>query len=459
MNISVKGDYALRAVFDLALQRPGHPIKIADVARRQKIPQKFLELILSGLKQGGFVESRRGAEGGYLLARSPETITVGEVFRYVEGDEKQKKRPPADCGSVPRNLESRGTIHLRRPGPHYLRRPGAGLARPGKQIRAELGDLMLFQDNSLSIGRTPLVKLSRVTAGAGATVLAKMEGRNPAYSVKDRIGASMIWDAEKRGVLGPGKELIEPTSGNTGIALAFVAAARGYPITLVMPDTMSVERRRVLRAFGASLILTEGSAGMQGAINKAEQVVASDPARYVLLQQFQNPANPEIHFKTTGPEIWDDTAGAIDVLVSGVGTGGTITGVSRYIKNVRKKKILSIAVEPVHSAVITQQLKGEPLKPGPHKIQGIGAGFIPGTLDLAMVDRVELVTNEESIEMARRLAREEGILSGISCGAAVAAAVRVAGEPQMKGKTIVVVLPDSGERYLSTPLFEGISAD
>jgi len=318
---------------------------------------------------------------------------------------------------------------------------------------------MLYQDNSLSIGRTPLVKLSRVTAGAVATVLGKIEGRNPAYSVKDRIGASMIWDAEKRGLLGPGKELIEPTSGNTGIALAFVAAARGYPITLVMPDTMSVERRRVLRAFGANLILTEGSAGMQGSISKAEQVVASDPARYVLLQQFQNPANPEIHFKTTGPEIWDDTAGAIDVLVSGVGTGGTITGVSRYIKDVRKKKILSIAVEPVHSAVITQQLKGEPLKPGPHKIQGIGAGFIPGTLDLAMVDRVELVTNEESIEMARRLAREEGILSGISCGAAVAAAVRVAEEPQMKGKTIVVVLPDSGERYLSTPLFEGISAD
>ncbi|HTS49114.1 MAG TPA: cysteine synthase A [Bryobacteraceae bacterium] len=318
---------------------------------------------------------------------------------------------------------------------------------------------MLYQDNSLSIGRTPLVKLSRVTASAVATVLGKIEGRNPAYSVKDRIGASMIWDAEKRGVLGPGKELIEPTSGNTGIALAFVAAARGYPITLVMPDTMSVERRRVLRAFGANLILTEGSSGMQGSINKAEQVVASDPERYVLLQQFQNPANPEIHFKTTGPEIWDDTEGAVDVLVSGVGTGGTITGVSRYLKNVRKKKILSIAVEPVHSAVITQRLKGEPLKPGPHKIQGIGAGFIPGTLDLAMVDRVELVTNEESIEMARRLAREEGILSGISCGAAVAAAVRVAGEPEMKGKTIVVVLPDSGERYLSTPLFEGIAAD
>ncbi len=318
---------------------------------------------------------------------------------------------------------------------------------------------MLFQDNSLSIGRTPLVKLTRVNSGSGATILAKIEGRNPAYSVKDRIGASMIWDAEKRGLLGAGKEIIEPTSGNTGIALAFVAAARGYPITLVMPETMSVERRRVLRALGANLILTEGAAGMQGSINKAEQVTASDPARYVLLQQFQNPANPEIHFKTTGPEIWDGTEGAIDVLVSGVGTGGTITGVSRYIKNVRKKKIISIAVEPTHSPVITQKLKGEPLKPGPHKIQGIGAGFIPGTLDLAMVDRVELVTNEESIDMARRLSSEEGILSGISCGAAVAAAVRVAREPEMKGKTMVVVLPDSGERYLSTVLFEGISAE
>ena len=318
---------------------------------------------------------------------------------------------------------------------------------------------MLFQDNSLSIGRTPLVKLTRITVGAGATVLAKVEGRNPAYSVKDRIGASMIWDAEKRGLLGPGKEIIEPTSGNTGIALAFVAAARGYPITLVMPETMSVERRRVLRALGANLILTEGPGGMQGSINKAEQVVASDPARYVLLQQFQNPANPEIHFKTTGPEIWDDTAGAVDVLVSGVGTGGTITGVSRFIKQEKKKNILSIAVEPVHSPVITQKLHNQPLTPGPHKIQGIGAGFIPGTLDLSMVDRVEQVTNDESIEMARLLAREEGILSGISCGAAAAAAVRVAHEPEMKGKTIVVVLPDSGERYLSTALFEGIPAD
>ena len=318
---------------------------------------------------------------------------------------------------------------------------------------------MLFQDNSLSIGRTPLIKLNRVTAGAGATVLAKIEGRNPAYSVKCRIGAAMIWDAEKRGLLGPGKELIEPTSGNTGIALAFVAAARGYPITLIMPETFSVERRRILRGFGATLILTDGASGMQGSISKAEEMVASDPGRYVLLQQFQNPANPEIHFKTTGPEIWEDTGGAIDVFVAGVGTGGTITGVSRYIKNVQKKKILSVAVEPVGSPVISQTLQHQPLKPGPHKIQGIGAGFIPGTLDIGMVDRVVLVTNEESIEMARRLAREEGILSGISCGAAAAAAVRIANEPEMAGKTIVTILPDSGERYLSTALFEGISAE
>ena len=318
---------------------------------------------------------------------------------------------------------------------------------------------MFYKDNSLSIGRTPLVKLNRVTEGAHATVLAKIEGRNPAYSVKDRIGASMIWDAEQRGVLRPGKELIEPTSGNTGIALAFVAAARGYAITLIMPDTFSIERRRILKAFGANLILTEGAAGMQGSITKAEQMVAADPARYLLLQQFQNPANPEIHFKTTGPEIWEDTQGGIDVLVSGVGTGGTISGISRYIKTIQKKKIVSIAVEPVGSPVITQKLKGEALHPGPHKIQGIGAGFIPGTLDLAMVDRVEQVTNEESIEMARRLAKEEGILAGISCGAAVAAAVRIAREPEMAGKTLVTILPDSGERYLSTPLFEGIGTE
>jgi cysteine synthase len=315
---------------------------------------------------------------------------------------------------------------------------------------------VFFEDNSLSIGNTPLVKLNRVLDGSPVTLLAKIEGRNPAYSVKCRIGAAMIWDAEKRGILKPGKELIEPTSGNTGIALAFVAAARGYPITLTMPETMSIERRKVLRVFGANLILTEGPLGMKGAIAKAEELVASDPERYVLLQQFQNPANPEIHFKTTGPEIWQDTGGGIDVLVSGVGTGGTITGVSRYLKQEQKKDILSVAVEPVHSPVITQTLNGEPVKPGPHKIQGIGAGFIPGTLDLSVVDRVEQVTNDESIEMARRLAREEGLLCGISCGAAVAAAVRIAKEPEMRGKTIVVVLPDSGERYLSSPLFEGM---
>jgi cysteine synthase A len=319
---------------------------------------------------------------------------------------------------------------------------------------------MFYQDNSHSIGHTPLVKLNRIGQGNRVTILAKIEGRNPAYSVKDRIGAAMIWDAEKRGLLGPGKELIEPTSGNTGIALAFVAAARGYPITLVMPETMSVERQKVLRAFGANLILTEGPAGMQGSIGKAEEVVASDPNRYVLLQQFQNPANPEIHFNTTGPEIWSDTEGAIDALICGVGTGGTITGVSRYISTVQKnKKVISIAVEPTGSPVITQSRNGQTPHPGPHKIQGIGAGFIPGNLDLSVVDRVEQVTNEESMEVARRLAREEGILAGISSGAAVAAAMRVARDPEFAGKTLVVVLPDSGERYLSTPLFEGISSE
>ena len=318
---------------------------------------------------------------------------------------------------------------------------------------------MLFDDNSLSIGHTPLIKLKRVTAGAGATVLAKIEGRNPAYSVKCRIGASMIWDAEKKGLLKPGVEMVEPTSGNTGIALAFVAAARGYAITLTMPETMSLERRKVLKAFGATLVLTEGSAGMKGAIAKAEQMATSDPGRYLLLQQFKNPANPEIHFKTTGPEIWDDTDGGMDVLVSGIGTGGTITGISRYFKQAKGKKITSIGVEPTASPVITQTLKGETIKPGPHKIQGIGAGFIPDTLDLSMVDRVEQISNEESIEMARRLAKEEGILCGISCGAAAAVAIRVAKEPEMKGKTIVVVLPDSGERYLSSVLFEGMFND
>jgi cysteine synthase A len=274
----------------------------------------------------------------------------------------------------------------------------------------------VFFDNSLSIGHTPLIRLNRVTEGAKATVLAKIEGRNPAYSVKCRIGASMIWDAEKRGILKPGKRLVEPTSGNTGIALAFVAAARGYPITLTMPDTMSIERRKVLRAFGAKLELTEGAKGMKGAIAKAEEIYNSDPAGTVLLQQFQNPANPQIHFDTTGPEIWDDTEGAVDVIVSGVGTGGTITGISRFLKQAKGKAITSVAVEPANSPVITQVRAGQPIQPGPHKIQGLGAGFIPGTLDLSIIDRVEQVTNDESMEMARRLAREEGILSGISCG-------------------------------------------
>jgi cysteine synthase A len=315
---------------------------------------------------------------------------------------------------------------------------------------------MRFDDNALSIGKTPLVRLNRLVNGKGATVLAKIEGRNPAYSVKCRIGASMVWDAEKRGVLTAGKELIEPTSGNTGIALAFVAAAKGYAITLTMPETMSLERRKVLAAFGAKLVLTEGALGMKGAIAKADEIHQSDPAHYVLLQQFQNPANPEIHFRTTGPEIWEDTQGQVDIFVSGIGTGGTITGVSRYIKNVQHKAILSVGVEPANSPVIAQTLRGEPLKPGPHKIQGIGAGIIPGTLDLSMVDRVEAVSNEESVEMSHRLAREEGILSGISSGAATAVAIKLAREPEFAGKTIVVVLPDSGERYLSSILFEGI---
>jgi len=314
---------------------------------------------------------------------------------------------------------------------------------------------LIFQDNSFSIGRTPLVRLNRITGGAPATILAKIEGRNPAYSVKCRIGASMVWDAEKRGLLKPGKEIIEPTSGNTGIALAFVGAARGYPVTLTMPETMSLERRKVLQALGASLVLTDGAAGMKGAIAKAEEMVATDKDRYVLLQQFENPSNPDIHFRTTGPEIWDDTEGAIDVFVAGIGTGGTITGVSRYLKQEKRKNVLSVGVEPAASPVITQTLNREPLQPGPHQIQGIGAGFIPGTLDLSVLDRVEQVTNEEAIETAQRLAKEEGILSGISCGAAAAVAVRLAHEPEMKGKTIVVILPDSGERYLSTVLFEG----
>jgi cysteine synthase A len=314
--------------------------------------------------------------------------------------------------------------------------------------------LRIYGDNSFSIGGTPLVRLNRVPDGGRATLLAKIEGRNPAYSVKCRIGASMIWDAENLGILKPGKELIEPTSGNTGIALAFVAAARGYPITLTMPETMSLERRKVLRLLGANLVLTPGPQGMAGAVSKAEEIVASDPRRYVLLQQFKNPANPEIHFRTTGPEIWEDTDGSIDVFVSGIGTGGTITGVSRYIKREKGKQILSVGIEPAASPVIAQHLAGQPLKPGPHKIQGIGAGFIPDILDFSVVDRVELVTNEESIEMVRRLSKEEGILAGISSGAAVAVAVRLGKQPEFAGKTVVVLLPDAAERYLSTALFD-----
>ncbi|OWY03833.1 cysteine synthase A [Thioclava sp. JM3] len=314
----------------------------------------------------------------------------------------------------------------------------------------------IYEDNSLSIGNTPLVRLNRMTEGAGATVLAKIEGRNPAWSVKCRVGANMIWDAEERGVLGPGKEIVEPTSGNTGIALAFVAASRGIPITLTMPDTMSIERRKLLLAYGAKLVLTEGAQGMKGAIAKAEEIAASDPDRYVLLQQFNNPANPEIHEKTTGPEIFEDTDGVVDIFVAGVGTGGTITGVSRYLKKEKGLPLISVAVEPEASPVLTQARAGEALHPGPHKIQGIGAGFVPKVLDMDLVDRIEQVSNDEAIETARRLAREEGILAGISCGAAAAAALRLAREPENAGKTIVVVLPDSGERYLSSALFEGM---
>ncbi len=314
----------------------------------------------------------------------------------------------------------------------------------------------IYNDNADSIGKTPLVRINHITQGAKATVLAKVEGRNPAYSVKCRIGANMIWDAEKRGALKPGMEIVEPTSGNTGIALAYVAAAKGYKLTLTMPETMSIERRRVLAAFGAQLVLTPGPEGMKGAIKRAEEIAASEPGKYFLPQQFKNPANPAIHEKTTGPEIWNDTDGAIDVLVSGVGTGGTITGVSRFIKKQKGKQILSVAVEPRESPVITQKLAGQELKPGPHKIQGIGAGFIPDTLDLSVVDRVEQVSSEESVEMARRLAKEEGLLVGISCGAAMHVAVKLANSDEFAGKTIVVVLPDAGERYLSTILFQGV---
>ena len=314
----------------------------------------------------------------------------------------------------------------------------------------------VYADNSQAIGNTPLVRLNHVTKGCKATVLAKVEGRNPAYSVKCRIGANMIWDAEKRGVLSEGKTIVEPTSGNTGIALAFTAAARGYKLILTMPESMSIERRRVMAVLGAELILTEAGKGMPGAIAKAKEIADSDPSKYFMPGQFENPANPEIHEKTTGPEIWNDCDGAIDVLVAGVGTGGTITGVSRYIKKEQGKAITSVAVEPSHSPVITQTMNGEEVKPGPHKIQGIGAGFIPNNLDLSVVDRVEQVTNEESIEMALRLAQEEGLLVGISCGAATAAAIRLAQQDEFAGKTIVVVLPDLAERYLSSVMFADV---
>ena len=316
----------------------------------------------------------------------------------------------------------------------------------------------IYSDNSLSIGNTPLVQLNRVTRGAQARVLAKIEGRNPAYSVKCRIGASMVWDAEKRGVLKPGMRVVEPTSGNTGIALAYVCAARGHSLTLTMPETMSLERRRVLAMFGAEVVLTPGSEGMPGAIRRAEEMAASAPDRIFMPQQFKNPANPRIHEETTGPEIWNDTDGDIDILVAGVGTGGTLSGVSRFIKKTQGKPIRSIAVEPAASPVITQALAKQPLKPGPHKIQGIGAGFIPDTLDLSLVDDTEQVHDLDAIEMARRLAQEEGILCGISCGAAASAACRIAQQPENAGQTIVVVLPDAGERYISSVLFDGVGA-
>jgi cysteine synthase len=314
----------------------------------------------------------------------------------------------------------------------------------------------VFEDNTKSIGHTPLIRINRLDGKSGATILAKIEGRNPAYSVKCRIGAAMVWDAEERGTLKAGMSIVEATSGNTGIALAYAAAARGYGCVLTMPDTMTMERRKVVAALGAKLVLTPGAKGMKGAIAKAEELAAADPKKYVLMKQFENPANPGIHEKTTGPEIWDDTDGKVDIFISGVGTGGTLTGVSRYIKNTRGKKIVTVAVEPTASPVITQTRAGEALTPTPHKIQGIGAGFIPHNLDLSMIDRVEQVTNEEAIAMARRLARDEGILSGISCGAAMAVAVRLAKDPGNNGKTIVVILPDAGERYLSGALFEGL---
>ena len=415
MNISVKGEYALHAIFDLALQKSGEPIKIADIAKRQKIPQKFLELILAGLKQGGFVESRRGAEGGYLLARPPEAITVGEVMRYVEGAKSTKPaRKQSAADPFAETWQQSGPSRFRRDRSNHVRRTGPELARAAVQVRTKLGDLMFYQDNSLSIGRTPLVKLNRIGQGTQATILAKIEGRNPAYSVKDRIGASMIWDAEKRGVLGPGKELIEPTSGNTGIALAFVAAARGYPITLIMPETMSVERRKVLRAFGANLILTEGSAGMQGSIGKAEELVASDPESLRAAAAIPKPRQPGDPFQNHRPGNLGRHRGQRSMSWSAALEPAEPLPACRVTSTVqKKKKVISIAVEPTGSPVITQTLQGPAAAPGTAQDSRDRRGLHPGQLwILSVVDRVEQVTNEESMEMARRLAREEGILSG-----------------------------------------------
>lgn len=319
--------------------------------------------------------------------------------------------------------------------------------------------MAIFDDNTKSIGRTPLVRINRLDAGCGAKIFAKTEGRNPSYSVKCRIGSAMVWDAEERGTLTPGMSIVEATSGNTGIALAFAAAARGYGCVLTMPETMSMERRKVLIAFGAQLVLTPGAKGMKGAIAKAEELAAAEPGKYLLMKQFENPANPAIHEKTTGPEIWQDTDGKVDVFVAGVGTGGTLTGVSRYIKHTRGKAIVTVAVEPTHSPVISQTLAGQPLTPAPHKIQGLGGGFIPKNLDMSLVDRAELVSDDDAIAVARRLAREEGILCGISSGAAMAVALRLAREPAQAGKNIVVILPDAGERYLSGALFDGLFND
>lgn len=339
---------------------------------------------------------------------------------------------------------------------HYSIQYDVACKRNPKLIPMQGTKMNILEDNSKSIGHTPLVRLNRVVKG---NVFAKIEARNPSFSVKCRIGANMIWDAEKRGILSEGKELVEPTSGNTGIALAFVAASRGYKLTLTMPASMSLERRKLLKALGANLVLTDPPKGMKGAVAKAQEIVESDPQRYVLLQQFDNPANPEIHEKTTGPEIWEDTDGNVDVFIAGVGTGGTITGVSRYLKQTKGKALTTVAVEPTDSPVITQAKAGQDLTPGPHKIQGIGAGFIPGNLDLALVDEVEQVSNEDAIAMAHRLMQEEGILAGISSGAAVVAASRIAERPEFQDKNIVVILPSSAERYLTSPLFAGEFSD